>query len=98
MFVERNTGARRYFEVPLQRTYEIYAAASRSVSGLCKTARGPVMSTSSGKVEILGVVEIGGARLFALRLLQARNSEECFKPFFARYDPSATWFDQLVLA
>ena len=95
MFVERDTGARRYFELSLERTWQIYRDAIKQVSGLCRTARGPSMSAGPGKVEIQGVTEICGEKVFALRFIQARNPEWVQRPFFAKYDPQATWFDQL---
>ncbi|MDD3482810.1 KamA family radical SAM protein [Azovibrio restrictus] len=95
MFVERDTGARNYFEVPLVRAWEIYRQAVQGVSGLGRTARGPSMSASPGKVEIQGVTEVGGEQVFVLRFIQARNPEWVQQPFFARFDPEATWFDQL---
>ena len=58
MFVERDTGARNYFEVPLVRAYEIFKAAYSSVSGLARSVRGPSMSAFPGKVRVLGVVRL----------------------------------------
>jgi hypothetical protein len=95
MFVERDTGARQYFEVPLSRGWEIYREAMQSVSGLARTARGPSMSTSPGKVEIQGVSEIGGEKVFVLRFIQGRNPDWVQRPFFARYDETAMWLDDL---
>jgi len=95
MFVERDTGARRYFEVPLGRGWNIYRNALQRVSGLGRTARGPSMSTGAGKIEIQGVTEILGREVFALRFIQARNPEWVQKPFFARFDPEASWWDDL---
>ena len=95
MFVERDTGARRYFEVPLARAWEIYRDAMRRVSGLGRTARGPSMSAGPGKVEVQGVSEIRGEKVFVLRFIQGRNPEWVQQPFFARFDPHATWLDQL---
>jgi hypothetical protein len=46
-------------------------------------------------VEVQGVTEIHGEEVFALRFLQARNPDWVGRPFFARFDPSATWLDQL---
>jgi KamA family protein len=63
MFVERDTGASRYFKVPLYRALEIYREALGRNSGLGRTARGPVMSTLPGKVVVDGVVAIRGRRL-----------------------------------
>ena len=40
MFVERNTGPKNYFEVPLARAHRIFADAYRQVSGLARTVRG----------------------------------------------------------
>jgi KamA family protein len=95
LFVERNTGARHYFEVPLARAWEIYRDAVQGVSGLARTARGPSMSAAPGKVEVQGVAEVGGERVFALRFIQGRNPDWVQRPFFARFDPEAVWLDQL---
>ncbi|MEQ9002374.1 MAG: lysine 2,3-aminomutase [Pseudomonadales bacterium] len=95
LFVERDTGARRYFEVPLARAWQIYRDAIAQVSGLARTARGPSMSAAPGKVEVQGVTEVAGERVFVLRFLQGRNPDWVQRPFFARFDPEATWLDQL---
>lgn len=98
MFVERDTGAKRYFEVPLERTYQIYREAIQQVSGLARTARGPSMSAGPGKVEIQGIDEVNGEKVFILRFIQGRNPDWVQRIFFAKYDPEATWFDDLVPA
>lgn len=95
MFVERDTGARRYFEVPLARALEVYQQAYRSVSGLARTVRGPSMSASPGKVQVQGVMEINNEKVFLLRFLQGRNENWTQQPFFARFDEHATWLDDL---
>jgi len=95
MFVERDTGAKRYFEVPLSQTYEVYQKAIQQVSGLGRTARGPSMSSGPGKVEIQGITEIQGEKVFVLRFIQGRNADWVQRPFFAKYDPEATWLDEL---
>ncbi len=95
MFVERDTGARHYFEVPLARAWNIYRDAVQQVSGLGRTARGPSMSAAPGKVEVQGVAEIRGEKVFVLRFLQGRNPDWVQRPFFARFDPDATWLKQL---
>ncbi|HEY0489977.1 MAG TPA: lysine 2,3-aminomutase, partial [Telluria sp.] len=98
MFVERDTGPSEYFSLPLARAHEIFQAAYQMVSGLSRTVRGPSMSAFPGKVVIDGVVNINGEKLFALQFLQARNPDWVRKPFFARFDPHATWLDHLVPA
>lgn len=98
MFVERDTGAKRYFEVPLARTYEVYQQAIQRVSGLSRTVRGPSMSAGPGKVEIQGITEIQGEKVFMLRFIQGRNPDWVQRPFFAKFDPDAMWFDDLLPA
>ncbi|MCY3829516.1 MAG: hypothetical protein OXF89_10305 [Rhodospirillaceae bacterium] len=95
MFVERDTGAKRYFEVPLVRCWEVFRQAVQQVSGLSRTVRGPSMSATPGKVEVLGVQEVGGEKVFVLRFLQGRDPDWVGRPFFAKFDPQATWLDGL---
>lgn len=95
MFVERDTGPRRYFEVSLARAVDIFSEAYRQVSGLARTVRGPSMSATPGKVMIDGVARVGGEKVFALHFIQARDPSWVNRPFFARFDPNATWLDHL---
>ncbi len=95
MFVERDTGPKAYFEVPLARALDIHNEAFSQISGLCRTVRGPSMSATPGKVLVDGRVTIHGEDVFALKFLQARDPSWVGKPFFARYDPRATWLDEL---
>ena len=95
MFVARDTGSKHYFELPLDRCWEIFRGAYSQVSGICRTVRGPSMSDGPGKIQILGVTELRGEKVFTLSFIQGRNPEWINRPFFAAYDAKATWFDQL---
>lgn len=95
MFIARDTGAKKYFEIPLEKCWNIFRRAYRQVSGVCRTVRGPSMSDHAGKIQVLGVSEIKGKKVFVLRFLQGRSPSWVDIPFFAEYDPKATWMDQL---
>ena len=95
MFVERDTGPQDFFAVPLARGYEIFSDAYRSVSGLARTVRGPSMSATPGKVCIDGISEVAGQKVFVLHMIQARNPGLVGRPFFAHFDPGATWLSDL---
>lgn len=99
MFIPRDTGAKEYFEVPLTRAWDIFRKAYQKVSGICRTVRGPSMSCTPGKIQILGVTEVPGVvgkqKVIAMRFLQGRNPDWVARPFFAAYDPKATWIDEL---
>jgi hypothetical protein len=95
MFVARDTGAKEYFALPLGRTWQIFRKAYGHVSGICRTVRGPSMSANPGKVQILGVTEVRGERVFVLNFIQARNPEWVGRPFFAAYNDHAYWLNDL---
>ena len=95
MFVARDTGAQDYFAVELVRAWQIFRKAYQQVSGICRTVRGPSMSAGPGKVQILGVTEVAGQQVMALRFLRGRNADWVHKPFFAKYNPEAIWLDEL---
>jgi L-lysine 2,3-aminomutase len=95
MFVERDTGPQDYFAVPLAAGYRIFRDAYRGVSGLSRTVRGPSMSATPGKLCVDGITEVAGEKVFVLHMIQARDPDLVGKPFFARYDPDATWLSDL---
>jgi len=95
MFVARDTGAKEFFEVPLEGCWNTFRKAYQQVSGVCRTVRGPSMSATPGKIQVLGVSEIRGEKVFVLRFLQGRNPDWVARPFFAKYDSEATWLNML---
>lgn len=95
MFVERDTGPHDYFKIPLAKAYDIFQDAYQQVSGLSRTVRGPSMSATPGKVLVDGVMTLGDEKVFVLQFLQARRPDWVRRPFFARFDPQATWLDEL---
>lgn len=97
MFVERDTGPKHFFEVPLQSGLSIYRDAIQQVSGLARTARGPVMSAAPGKVEVIDTEILPDRTRYLLQFLQARDPSQVRKPFWAEGPHDACWFDQLEL-
>jgi len=100
LFVARDTGAREFFDVPLVKAHMIYSDAIRGVSGLHRTARGPSMSCTPGKVELSGILDIpdgkgGLERVMSFRFLQCRDAAWIGRPFLTKYDEKAVWFDDL---
>ncbi len=95
MFVERDTGPKGYFDLPLVELHRLFIEAYSSVSGLARTVRGPSMSTYWGKIVVEGICTIAGEKAIALKFLQARNTAWVGQLFFARYDSKATWIDEL---
>jgi L-lysine 2,3-aminomutase len=98
MFLARDTGAQHYFALSLEKAWKIFREAYQLVSGVARTVRGPSMSAGPGKVQILGVTEIENERVFVLQFLQGRNPDWVARPFFAQFDPTAIWLDDLIPA
>ena len=98
MFITRDTGAQDYFALSLEKALRIYQNSCAQLSGLAKTARGPVMSANQGKIEVSGVAELPGGKIFVLKFLQSRNPEWLHQPFFAEFNDQAIWFDSLTPA
>lgn len=95
MFIPRDTGAQDYFALPLEKAWQIFRDAYQKVSGVCRTVRGPSMSCTPGKVQVLGLSEVHGEKVFVLRMLQGRNPDWVARPFFAAYNAKAIWMDDL---
>ncbi len=95
MFIARDTGAQKFFRVSLHDAWRIFRDAYAQVSGLARTVRGPSMSCEPGKIQIVGVSNIGNEKVFALNFLQARDNSWTGRPFFARFDKNAYWLNDL---
>ncbi|HQF41614.1 MAG TPA: lysine 2,3-aminomutase, partial [Ignavibacteriaceae bacterium] len=95
MFVARNTGAQHYFSIPLIEAWNIFRKAYQSVSGICRTVRGPCMSCMPGKVQMLGLSEAKDEKVMVFRMIRGRNPDWSARPFFAKYDEEAIWYTEL---
>jgi len=91
----RDTGPHDYFRVPVDRALRIFQDAYRALPGLARTVRGPVMSTTFGKVVVDGVEDSHNGTVFQLRLLQARDPRLIGRLLPVRYSETAAWLDEL---
>ncbi len=95
MFMARDTGAQHFFKVPIVEAWDIFQKAYQEVSGVCRTVRGPSMSTGPGKIQVLGIADVNNEKVITMRFLQGRNPDWVAKPFFAKYDVNAGWLNEL---
>lgn len=95
MFVARDTGAQHFFAVSLVEAWKIFREAYQRVSGVCRTVRGPSMSSTPGKIQVLGVSKVRDEDVIVMRFLQGRDPDWIARPFFAEYDENAKWLDDL---
>jgi len=86
MYCARATGEHHYFTAPLAEIDRVFSRIYRSLASLHRPSRYITMTTSAGKLSILGVVEVGGQKAFALKFNESRNMAWMDKVFLARYD------------
>lgn len=96
MYCARATGEHHYFTVSLSDINKIFSLVFRSVPSLSRPSRYITMTTSAGKLSILGVAEVGGRKAFALKFNEARNMEWMDRVFLAQYDEKTNRVDFLT--
>ena len=96
MYCARATGEHHYFTVPLADINRIFSKVFRSLASLNRPSRYITMTTSAGKLSILGVAEVGGRKAFALKFNEARNMEWMDRVFLAQYDETTNRVDFLT--
>lgn len=96
MYCARPTGEHHYFTAPLADIEKISNRIFRSLSSLHRPSRFITMTTSAGKLSILGECNVGGRKALALKFNEARNMEWMDKVFLAVYDEQQTCVDRLI--
>jgi len=86
MYCARPTGEHHYYTAPLADVLKIFDKVYRSLPSIARPSRHISMTTSAGKMSLMGVSEINGKTVFALKFNEARNMEWIDKVFHAKYD------------
>jgi hypothetical protein len=96
MYCARHTGEHHYFAAPLADIDRVFSLIYRSLASLHRPSRYITMTTSAGKLSILGTAEVNGEKVFALKFNESRNMAWMDKVFLAKYDPAESRVDKLV--
>lgn len=86
MYCARPTGEHHYFTAPLAELNLVFRKVYRSLASIARPSRHLSMTSSAGKISIMGTVEVDGEKAFALAFTQGRNMEWLDRVFLARYD------------
>lgn len=95
MYCARPTGEHHYFTAPLADVEKVFGRMYRSLSSINRPSRHISMTSSAGKISILGTAEVQGEKLFALKFTEGRNMEWLDKVFLARWDAEQNTVDKL---
>jgi L-lysine 2,3-aminomutase len=95
MYCARPTGEHHYFTAPLADINKIFSKIYRTLASMNRPSRYITMTSSSGKISILGTAEINGEKVFALKFNEARNMEWMDRVYFAKYDEQENTIEKL---
>lgn len=95
MYCARATGEHHYFTASLADIDRIFSRIFRSLSSINRPSRYITMTTSAGKLSILGTAIVGGQKVFALKFNEARNMEWMDRVFLAKFDEKENRVDFL---
>lgn len=95
MYCARPTGEHHYFTAPLAKINEVASLIHRSLPSINRPTRYVSMTSSAGKVSILGTAEVNGEKAFALKFTEGRNMEWMDRVFLAKFDAGQNTVDRL---
>ncbi len=96
MYCARPTGEYHYFSAPLADIEKVFNLIYRSLASLHRPSRFITMTTSAGKISILGTAEVNGEKVFALKFNESRNMAWMDRVFLAKYDERESRVDKLA--
>ena len=86
MYCARPTGEHHYYTAPLADVVKIFDKVYRSLPSIGRPSRHISMTTSAGKLSLIGMSELNGETVFALKFNESRNMEWMDKVFHAKFD------------
>jgi lysine 2,3-aminomutase len=95
MYCARPTGEHHYFTAPLAEINKVFSKVYRTLPSISRPSRYITMTSSAGKISLLGTVEVNGETAFALKFNEGRNMEWLDKVYLAKYDPEENTIEKL---
>lgn len=95
MYCARPTGEHHYFTAPLADINKVFSKVYRSLASINRPSRYITMTSSAGKVSLLGTLEVKGEKVFALKFNEGRNMEWMDEVYLARYDEKENTIEKL---
>ena len=95
MYLARPTGEHHYFTAPLADINKVFSKIYHSLASINRPSRYISMTSSAGKISMLGTVEVNGETVFALKFNEGRNMEWMDKVYLAKYDETENTIEKL---
>jgi L-lysine 2,3-aminomutase len=95
MYCARPTGEHHYFTTPLADINRVFSQVFRTLPSVNRPSRYITMTSSAGKISLMGTTEIRGEKLFVLKFNEARNMNWIDTVFLARYNEEENTIENL---
>lgn len=96
MYCARPTGEHHYFTTPLAELDKVFGKVYRSLASINRPSRYLSMTSSAGKVSLLGTAEVNGEKIFACKFTEGRNMEWMDKVILAKFDEKQNTIEKLI--
>ncbi len=95
MYCARPTGEHHYFTVPLTEIHKVFSKVYRELPSISRPSRYITMTSSAGKISLLGEMEVKGEKVFVLKFNEGRNMDWMDEVYLAKYDPEQNTIEKL---
>lgn len=95
MYCARPTGEHQYFTTPLADLNKVFSKIYRTLPSISRPSRYITMTSSAGKISLLGEAIVGGKKAFVLKFNEARNMEWLDNVYLAKYDEKQNTIEKL---
>lgn len=95
MYCARPTGEHHYFTAPLADISKVFNKVYRTLASINRPSRYITMTSSAGKVSMLGSMEVKGEKVFVLKFNEGRNMEWIDEVYLAHYDGQENTIENL---
>jgi len=86
LYCARPTGEHHYFTTPLADIDRVFSKVYQELASINRPSRYITMTSSAGKISLMGTTEIKGEKLFVLKFNEGRNMNWLNKVYLAKYD------------
>ncbi len=95
IYCARPTGEHHFFTAPLADINKVFSKIYKTLASFNRPSRYITMTSSSGKISLLGTAEINGEKVFALKFNEGRNMDWMDRVYFAKYDEQENTIEKL---
>ncbi len=95
MYCARPTGEHHYFTAPLADIEKIFSKVYRTLPSINRPSRYITMTSSAGKVSLIGTAEVKGEKVFVLKFNEGRNMEWMDRVYLAKYNEEENTIEKL---